>query len=120
MMSVINAVYIEAILSRLLPALSLPEGTPFMRLGPMLQRFVLDEAECLQRDAMSHPTFAILFEKGFPLTREAYLGVNDVSEDDIDAEQESMMPELFQPWAIDERVNQVMHSVDEDLMRRTQ
>ena len=42
----------------------------------------LGEAACLQRDAMSHPTFAVLVEYGYSLTRESYLNINNVDEDD--------------------------------------
>jgi len=41
---------------------------------------------------MSPPTFAVLVEYGDPLTREGYLNINHVDEDDLDAEQESELP----------------------------
>ena len=39
-------------------------------------------------DAMSHSTFVLLVEYGDPLTRESYLNINNVDENDLDAEQE--------------------------------
>ena len=57
------------------------------------QKWVLGEAACLQRDAMSHPTFAMLVEYGYSLTRESYLNINNVDEDDHDRRrQRSHMP----------------------------
>jgi hypothetical protein len=38
---------------------------------------------------MSHPTFAVLVEYGHSLTRERYLNINNVDEDDLSTEQES-------------------------------
>ena len=62
----------------------------------------------------SHPTFAVLVEYGYPLTRESYLNVNDVDEDDLDAEQESELPDLFQESMIEERVASVMFEIEID------
>jgi hypothetical protein len=47
-------------------------------------------------DAMAHATVAVLVRNGLPLTRENYLNLNNVDEDDLDAEQESELPQLFQ------------------------
>ena len=79
-----------------------------------MQKWVLDEAACLQRDAMSHSTFALLVEYGDPLTRESYLSINNVDEDDLDAEQESELPQLFQESMIEERVASVMFEIEID------
>jgi hypothetical protein len=79
----------------------------------------LGEAACLQRDAMSHSTFAVLVEYGDPLTRESYLNINNVDEDDLDAEQESELPQLFQESMIEERVASVMFEIEiDDMLRR--
>ncbi len=79
-----------------------------------MQKWVLGEAACLQRDAMSHSTFALLVEYGDPLTRESYLNINNVDEDDLDAEQESELPHLFQESMIEERVASVMFEIEID------
>jgi hypothetical protein len=75
---------------------------------------VLGKAACLQRDAMSHPTFAVLVEYGYSLTRESYLNINNIDEDDLDAEQESELPDLFQESMIEERVASVMFEIEID------
>jgi hypothetical protein len=60
---------------------------------------------------MSHPTFAVLVECGYSLTRESYLNINNVDEDDLDAEQEIDLPDLFQESMIEERVASVMFEI---------
>ena len=107
----IDTVFIDAILVPLLRELGLPETLPLAKLGPRMQKWVLSEAACLQRDAMSHPTFAVLVEYGYSLTRESYLNINNVDEDDLDAEQESELPHLFQESMIEERVASVMFEI---------
>jgi hypothetical protein len=73
----------------------------------------------LERDAMSHPTFAVLVDYGAPLTRESYLNMNNVDEDDLDAEQESELPHLFQQSMIEEGVASVMFEIEiDDTLRR--
>jgi len=108
----INTVFIDAILVPLLRELGLPETLPLAKLSPRMQKWVLCEATCLQRDAMSHSTFVLLVEYGDPLTRESYLNVNNVEEDDLDAEQESELPDLFQESMIEERVASVMFEIE--------
>jgi hypothetical protein len=76
MTDAIDTVFIDAILVRLLRELGLPETLPLAKLSA--QKWVLGEAVCLQRDAMSHQTFAVLVESGDPLTRESYLTINSV------------------------------------------
>jgi hypothetical protein len=49
-----------------------------------------------------------------PLTRESYLNINNVDEDDLDAEQESELPHLFQESMIEERVASVMFEIEID------
>jgi len=85
----IDSVFIDAILGGVLRELGLPQTFPLIKLSPRMQKWIVDEAACLQRDAMSHPTFALLVEYGYPLTRESYLNINNVDEEDLDAEQES-------------------------------
>lgn len=63
----IDTVFIDAILVPLLRKLGLPETLPLTKLSPRTQKWVLREAACLQRDAMSHSTFALLVENGDPL-----------------------------------------------------
>ena len=41
-------------------------------------------------------TFAVLVEHCDPLTRESYLNINNVDEDDLEAEQEIDLLDLFQ------------------------
>ena len=55
-----------------------------------------------------------MVDYGDPLTRESYLNVNDVDEDDLDAEQESELPDLFQESMIEERVASVMFEIGID------
>ena len=110
----IDTVFIDAILVPLLRELGLPETLPLAKLSPRMQKWVLGEAACLQRDAMSHPTFAVLVEYGYSLTRESYLNMNNVDEDDLDAEQEIDLPDLFQESMIEERVASVMFEIEID------
>jgi len=114
MTQTINTVFIDAILVPLLRELGLPETLPLAKLSPRMQKWVLGEAACLQRDAMSHSTFALLVEYGDPLTRESYLNINNVDEDDLDAEQEGELPDLFQESMIEERVASVMFEIEID------
>ena len=103
----IDTVFIDAILVPLLRELGLPETLPLAKLSPRMQKWVLGEAACLQGDAMSHSTFALLVAYGYSLTRESYLNINNVDQDDLDAEQES---ELL----IEERVASVMFEIEID------
>jgi hypothetical protein len=115
----IDTVFIDAILGGLLRELGLPETIPLAKLTPRMQNWVLREAACLQRDAMSHSTFTLLVEYGDPLTRQSYLNINNVNEDDLDAEQESELPHLFQESMIEERVASVMFEIEiDDTLRR--
>jgi hypothetical protein len=61
---------------------------------------------------MLYPTFAVLVEYGYSLTRESYLNINNVDEDDLDAEQESELPDLFQESMTEERVASVMFEIE--------
>jgi hypothetical protein len=110
----INTVFIDAILVALLRELGLPETLPLAKLSPRVQKWVLCEARCLQRDAMSYSTFALLVAYGHPLTRESYLNINSVDEDDLDADQESELSDLFQESMIEERVASVMFEIEID------
>ena len=114
----IDTVFIDAILVPLLRELGLPETLPLAKLSPRMQKWVLGEAACLQRDAMSHSTFALLVEYGYPLTRESYLNINNVDEDDLDAEQESELLQLFQQSVVEERVASVKFEIEIDDTRR--
>ena len=115
MTQTINTVFIDAILVPLLRELGLPETLPLAKLSPRMQKCVLGEAACLQRDAMSHSTFALLVAYGYALTRgESYLNINNVDEDDLDAEQEGELPDLFQESMIEERVASVMFEIEID------
>jgi hypothetical protein len=111
--------YIDAILGGVLRELGLPETLPLLKLSPRMQKWIVDEAACLQRDAMSNPTFALLVEYGYPLTRKSYLNINNVDEEDLDAEQESELPQLFQESMVEERVASVMFEIEiDDTLRR--
>jgi hypothetical protein len=110
----IDRVFIDAILVPLLRELGLPEALPLAKLSPRMQKWVLGEAACLQLDAMLNPTFAALVEYGDPLTRESYLNINNIDEDDLDAEQESELPHLFQKSMVEERVVSVMFAIETD------
>ena len=119
MTHVIDTVFIDAILSEVLRKLGLPETLPLIKLSPRMQEWIIAEAEVLQRDAMSHPTFALLVEYGYPLTRESYLNINNVDEEDLDAEQEGELPDIFQESAIESRVSEVMFAIEvDDVLRQ--
>ena len=113
----IDIVFIGTILVPLLRELGLPETLPLAKLSPRMQKWVLGEAACLQRDAMSPPTFAVLVEYGYSLTRKSYLNINNVDEDDLDAEPERKLPDRFQESMTEERVASVMFEIEE-LTRR--
>jgi hypothetical protein len=108
----IDTVFIDAILVPLLRGLGLPETLPLVKLSPRMQKWVLGEAACLQRDAMSHSTFALLVEYGNSLTRESNLNINNVDEDDLVAEQEIDLPDLFQESMIEDRVASVIFEIE--------
>jgi hypothetical protein len=63
----IDIVCIDAILIRLLRKLGLPETLPLIKLSPRIQNWIVHEAEGLRRNAMSHPTFAVLLAYGYAL-----------------------------------------------------
>jgi len=111
---VIGAVYIDAIVSRLLKVLGLPANTPFMRLGPMLQHLILVEARALQEEAHTHGSLAWLVKCGASVTREAYLELEYLPDavPELDAERESLLPELFREDAIEERVRELLQRID--------
>ena len=115
----IDTVFIDAILVPLLRELGLPKTLPLAKLSSRMQKWVLGEAACLQRDAMAHATVAVLVTYGLPLTRENYLNLNNVDEDDLDAEQEGELPQLFQQSLVEERVASVMFDIEiDDTLRR--
>ncbi len=115
----IGTVFIDAILGGLLRELGLPETLPLVKLSPRMQKWIVDEAEMLQRDAMAHPTVALLVEYDLPLTRENYLDLNNVDEDDLDAEQEGELPQLFQESMVEEWVASVLFEIEiDDTLRR--
>jgi hypothetical protein len=119
MTDAIDTVFIDAILGGLLRELRLPETVRLACLSPRMQKWVLGEAACLRRDAMSHPTFALLVEYGSPLTRESYLNINNVDEEDLDAEQESELPHLFQESMVEGRIASVIFEIEiDDTLRR--
>ena len=60
-----------------------------------------------------------MVEDGDPLTRESYLNINSVDEDDLDAEEESELAQLFQESMIEERVASVIFEIEiDDTMRQ--
>lgn len=54
----------------------------------------------------------------YPLTPESYLNINSVDKGDLDAEQESGLPQLFQESIIEQRVASVMFEIEIDDMLR--
>jgi hypothetical protein len=114
MTHVIDTVFIDAILGGVLRELGLPETLPLIKLSPRMHVWIVAEAGALQRDALAHPTVAVLVKCGLPLTRENYLNLNNVDEDDLDAEQESELPQLFQQSMLEERVASVMFEIEID------
>jgi hypothetical protein len=113
----LTRVFIDAILARLLRELGLPETLPLIKLSPRMQGRIVAEAGVLQRNAMTHATVAVLIVYGLPLTRENYLNLNNVDEDDLDAEQEGELPPVFQESMIEGRVALVMFEIDDTLRR---
>jgi hypothetical protein len=115
----IDTVFIDAILTGLLRKLGLPETLPLIKLSPRMQKWILDEAEMLRKNAMGYGSFAVMVRYGCPLTRENYLNLNNVDEDDLDAEQESELPQLFQESMVEERIASVMFEIEiDDTLRR--
>jgi len=110
----VDTVFIDAIMGGLLRELGLPETLPLIKLSPRMQKWIINEAEALQLDAMTHPTVAVLIKCGLPLTRENYLSLNDVDEDDLDAEQESELPQLFQESMVEDRIASVIFEIEID------
>lgn len=119
MMYPVDAVFVHAILIRVLRELGLPETLPLNKLSSRMQKWILSEAEGLRRDAMRHATVAVMVRRGLPLTRENYLNLNNVDEEDLDAEQESELPQLFQESMLEARVASVMFEIEiDDTLRR--
>ena len=115
----IDTVFIDAILTGLLRELGLPQTFPLIKLSPRMQKWIVDEAEGLRRDAMTHATVAVLVKRGLPLTRKSYLNINNVDEEELDAEQESELPHLFQESMVEERIAPVMFEIEiDDTLRR--
>jgi hypothetical protein len=84
-----------------------------------MQGWIVAEASVLQRSAMAHATVAVLIEYGLPLTRENYLNLNDVDENDLDAELESELPHVLQESMVEERVASVIFEIEiDDTLRR--
>jgi hypothetical protein len=110
----IGSVFIDAILGGLLRELGLPETLPLIKFSSRMQEWIIAEAQILQRDAMTHPTVAVLVKQGLPPTRENYLNLNNVDEENLDAEQESELPQLFQESMVEERVASVMFEIEID------
>jgi hypothetical protein len=108
-----------AVMTGLLRELGLPETLPLIKLSPQMQEWIVGQAAVLQRDAMAHATVAVLVEYGLPLTRENYLNLNNVDEDDLDAEQDSELPQLFRQSMVEEQVASVMFDIEiDDTLRR--
>ena len=110
----VDKVFIDAILSRLLRELGMPETLPLNKLSPRMQKWILSEAEGLRREAMTHPTVAVLVKRCLPLTRENYLSLNDVEEEDMDGELEAEMPHIFQESMVEVSVASVMFEIGID------
>jgi hypothetical protein len=110
----VDTVFIDAILIGLLRELGLPDTIPLVKLSPRMREWIVAEAEVLQRDAMRHATIAVMVKGGIPLTRENYLNLNNVDEADLDAEQESQLPQLFQESMVEARVASVMFEIEID------
>ena len=115
----IDSVFIGAILGGVLRKLGLPETLPLNKLSPRMQEWIFHEAEGLRRDAMTHATVAVLVERGLPLTRENYLNLNNVDEEDMDGELEAELPQLFQASMVEGRVDDILFKIEiDDTLRR--
>jgi len=115
----IETVFIDAILGGLLRELGLLETFPLIKLSPRMQEWIVGQAEALQRDAMAHSSVAVLCWSSTGSPRENYPNLNNVDEDDLDAEQEGELPQLFQPSMVEERVASVMFEIEiDDTLRR--
>jgi hypothetical protein len=109
----VDKVFIDAILIRLLRELGL-ESIPLLKLSPRMQKWILDQAEGLQRDAMTHATVAVMFRRGLPLTRENYLSFNGVEEEDMDGELEGELPHIFQESMVEMCVDEILFEIEID------
>jgi hypothetical protein len=119
MTAAVDKVFIDAILTGLLRKLGLPETIPLVKLSPRMQKWILSEAEGLWRDAMKHATVAVMVRHGIPLTRGNYLDLNNVDAADLDGEQESELPQLFQESMVEARVESVIFEIEiDDILRQ--
>jgi hypothetical protein len=119
MTNAIDTVFIDAILKCLLRTLGLPETLPLNKLSPRMQEWIFHEAEGLRRDAMTHATVAVLVKRGLPLTRENYLALNGVEEEDMDGELEAGLPHVFQGSMVEARVDDILFEMEiDDTLRR--
>jgi len=58
-------------------------------------------------------------KRGLPLTHKSYLNINNVDEEELDAEQESELPHLFQESMVEKRIAPVMFEIEiDDTLRR--
>jgi hypothetical protein len=115
----IDTVFIDAILVRLLRRLGLPETLPLIKLSPRMQEWIFHEAEMLRKNAMGYASFAVLVQNGCPLTRENYLDLNGVEEEDMDGELEAELPHIFQESRIEARVDDILFKMEiDDTLRR--
>ena len=110
----VDKVFIDAILIRLLRKLGLPETIPLVKLSPRMQKWILREAEGLQRDALTHATVAVMFRHGLPLTRENYLSMSGVEEEDMDGELEGELPHIFQESMVEMCVDEILFEIEID------
>jgi hypothetical protein len=115
----IDSVFIDAILVRLLRRLGLPETLPLIKLSPRMQKWVFHEAEMLRKNAMGYGSFTVMVRYECQLTRENYLDLNGVEEEDMDGELEGELPHIFQESMVEMRVDEILFEIEiDDTLRR--
>jgi hypothetical protein len=108
--------FIEPFLKRVLRGLGLPAASPLIRLDSRVRQFVLAGAQSLQEEARSHGSAAWLMKCGVSVTLEAYLALEYLPDEvpDLDAEVESLLPEIFREDALQSRVEELMERIDQE------
>jgi hypothetical protein len=111
-MKVLDTIFIETVLLGVCQKLDLPLDTPLLRFGKRIVAFVLDEAERLQDNALKSGSISILRRYGHPLTLENYLAFHGMTEEDVCGEMWEVIPDLFNPAAVEGRVQEIMDRIE--------
>ena len=99
--------------------LGLPETPPLNKLSPRMQEWILHEAEMLPGMPWHTRPSPCWSSTVLPLTRENYLDLNGVEEEDMDGELEAELPHLFQESKVEARVDDILFKMEiDDTLRR--